>query len=338
MLLSASLMALLLGLASGATCPKAGPNGTRVFAHYMLWFDTPDKNGHWNWYKPPFKPSDGCNNTQNLATYFPPAMGAFASYDTTHIASDLALMRESCVSGVILDYQQPNTADPTRAVIDKAFPAVVSAVKNAGLEFAVMYDTSSKPDWGKNDRAAVQADWERLIAVAKANADAYLKDPEGNLMFFAFGATPMPMANTSGAEKSAFYVQDARKDTGGDTAPGVHGSFAWIEPNAAKNSPLDYLRGYYSGKCASLYPASPVPCVGAAFAGFKPVYPLGIINRSTALLRQTLDMCAAAGAIVCQVPTWNDFNEGTHIQPSYWCDGNAPNAFLDVIESFVKQV
>ena len=44
-----------------------------MVVHYMLWFGPLGKDGHWYWYpRASFNPlTDGCNNTQHLATWFP---------------------------------------------------------------------------------------------------------------------------------------------------------------------------------------------------------------------------------------------------------------------------
>jgi hypothetical protein len=60
---------------SGAACPANNP--TKVMVHYMLWFNEAGTNGHWQWYNADhFNPEvDGCNNTEQLATWFPPSEG-----------------------------------------------------------------------------------------------------------------------------------------------------------------------------------------------------------------------------------------------------------------------
>lgn len=286
-----------------------------------------------------FNPAkDGCNNTQHIATWFPPTSGAFASYNAAHVARDVALMKQYCVDGVILDYQQPPVNDPSRSVIDAALPVVAGAIVDAGLELAIMYDTSSLPNWGRGN-PQVQADWRRIVTWSGTNfSSAYARDADGNRMYFGFGATPLPQRGSMACSDCSFYAQDGRLDTGIDGVPGVGGAFAWVEPQAAGGKPLSYLQSFYSEHCDSTLQHSPTPCVGAAFAGFKAVYPqYGSIPRNASLLRQGLELCRqhSSSSGVCQVPTWNDYNEGTHVQPSYWCDGqHNPPQFLQVIHDF----
>eukprot|EP00966_Prymnesium_polylepis_P062792 1457351-Prymnesium_polylepis.1 len=114
-------------------------------------------------------------------------------------------------------------------------------------------------------------------------------------MFFTFGATPLPSAAALGCADCTFYAQDGRTDTGLPTAPGVHGAFAWVEPTAAGGWG-DNLNSFYASQCGG-----GAPCVGAAFAGFRAVYPQdGWIPRSLGTLRYTLELCAEHTA-VCQV-------------------------------------
>jgi len=194
-----------------------------------------------------------------------------------------------------------------------------------------MFDASSMKDWGRDQASEVAADWRQVIALAENHRDSYLKDAAGNMMFFLFGATPAPGPAVL-CQPCAFYAQDANGLSTLRHAAGAHGAFAWVEP--PQGLPLDYLRAFYTRKCGTMFPDSPTPCVGAAFAGLEAVYPdHSSIPRSTALLRDTLKLCAEHTNI-CQVPTWNDFNEGTHIQPSYWCNGLQPDAYLDILREF----
>ena len=154
----------------------------------------------------------------------------------------MALLREFCVDGLILDYQNPSSdQDPSKAAIASAFPLVIQAAAAHNLSWAVMYDTSSKgADWGRNDPTVVQ-DWTEIMQLAADFRNQTLRDSAGNSMFFAFGPTPMPAADAR-CEKCAFYSQDGR-DQGRSTALGEHGAFAWIEPKA----PSSYLPGFYEG-------------------------------------------------------------------------------------------
>jgi hypothetical protein len=245
----------------------------------------------------------------------------------------MELMKAHCIDGVILDYQQPGLGDPSRTAIDLAFPLVVEAVQAAGMEVAVMWDTSSFPggDWGRDDPAAMMQYWTQIVDMAR-ETEAYLRDSTGHLLFFGFGATPMPVdAVKDACPECRFYAQNSRADVG----PTSDGGFAWVAPDARGGDNMLYLAKFYE-YCLQKYTEATVPCVGAAWAGFKAVYPgHNVIERSSVLLRDTLQLCRDNGVEVCQVATWNDYNEGQHVQPSWWCDGNDdPEQFLKVILDF----
>jgi len=198
-----------------------------------------------------------------------------------------------------------------------------------------MYDSSSKPNWGKND-PAVQADWQRLMALS-ASSPAYVRNSQNELLLFAFGATPMPSKFTLQAASCAdcaFLSQDDRTNTWpACVSAKQRGGFAWVEHTAETAAArAAYLTGFYSSCARS---ASKPACVGAAFGGFKAVYPgHGVIPRSAKTLAQTLALCGQH-AEICQVVTWNDFNEGTQVAPSHWCDGKGqPMQYLQAIRAF----
>lgn len=330
--------AFLQGQPSNNHC-SAALRDKKVLVHYMIWYSEPGTRV-WTWVnKDTFEPSTmGCNNTQQLPTYYSPVSGAFASWDAEHIASDLALMKANCIDGVIVDFQQPSSKTG-RENMDRSMAAVVAGVEREGLEFAIMYDTSSKDSsWGLHDVDGITADWRHIVATAK-NSTAYLRDSAGNRLFFAFGKTPLPTSDVA-CQGCVFYSQDSLgavtasgKVASQATTPGLLAAFSWIAPSKA--DPLAFLEKFYGTRCGSKFPDSPTPCVGAAYPGFKSIHAgYATLPRSTALLRQTLELCVK-NADICQIVTWNDFTEGTQIQPSYWCDGSSPEAFLQVVRDFM---
>jgi hypothetical protein len=332
------------------------PSTVKVLAHYMIWFGNNPGHDHWTGGDDFDARSmlnfdrftEGCNNTQQVNSWFPPEKGKFYSTNATAVAEDMQEMVAAGVYGIIIDHQLPDPTTVDGQTLRAALPIAIAAAERAGLKWAIMYDGSNsrQRSFRFND-AIVNQEWADIIALAD-NSTAYLKDSSQNRMFFAFGETPFPNRTEVSCASCVFYSHGGTKRTGVTHAPGAMGAFAWFDTLRRHNN----FYGDFGG--TTKYPNTTVPVVGLAYAGFEPTYRFRNangghferrMNRSEATLLASLQLCAQYSEF-CQLASWNDFNEGTHIQPSHWCsnvrvprDGTsgaplAPNAYVEVVRSF----
>jgi hypothetical protein len=100
---------------------------------------------------------------------------------------------------------------------------------------------------------------------------------------------------------------------GGDATGYTVGEFAWVEQTNLTN-----LNNFYS---ASYNPGTKIT---AAYNGFNSFYASGgwagptwtIASNGTATFSQTLTLALNEGSHYLQLPTWNDYGEGTMIEPT----------------------
>merc|ERR1719482_1244428 len=111
--------------------------------------------------------ADGCNNTDQLNTWYPPEGGAFATYDPEAVGRDMARIAAAGAYGIILDYQLPDNATRDGQTLRRSCPVAIAEAERHGLKWAIMYDASNPRQ--KNFRhgdAAVDQEWSEIIALA----------------------------------------------------------------------------------------------------------------------------------------------------------------------------
>jgi len=98
------------------------------------------------------------------------------------------------------------------------------------------------------------------------------------------------------------------------TGPSASGEFAWVQ-----SSNLTNLQNFYSGRAPSLS-----TWFAGAYPGFKDFYMQGgwgstlflIDYNDAATLQNTLNLAKSSNASYLQLITWNDYGEGTMIEPT----------------------
>jgi hypothetical protein len=100
----------------------------------------------------------------------------------------------------------------------------------------------------------------------------------------------------------------------GDAGANASGEFAWVYQNST------YLSNFYTNNLPNLQIA-----MGSAYPGFNDFYQQGgagaglgwtISHNNGATLDETLAMAQDANVDYLQLVTWNDFGEGTMIEPT----------------------
>jgi hypothetical protein len=296
----------------------------RVFAHILPWFETPQSNGswgqHWTMNLGSTYPDTYVNGQRRIASYYNPLIGPYASGDTAVIDYQLLLMKLSGIDGVFIDW--PGTGTNTGQNLDLPLAKhntdiIVSRLTKVGLKYAIVYED--------NDLSAItnkvpqgQADMNYL----KTNyfPDINYENASGHPVLLDFG----PQAITDTADWSAIFSVFLTKPSfftlsGHSQIAGVSatGEFIWVYANAIANLTNFYSSGYtYSGNK-----------MAAAFPGFNSYYAAGggsgpgpLLSNTpaptVATFKQTVDMALATNLTYLQLVTWNDYGEGTIIEPT----------------------
>ena len=122
--------------------PTARPTTTPlILAHYMPWFQAPPVSPSfgWHWHMGSMDPleKDG-NGLRRIASHYNPLTGPYDSTDPALIEYQVRLMKLSGIDGVIVDWYGVSGAFDY-ALLHAATQALFTAVKAAGLKFAICY-------------------------------------------------------------------------------------------------------------------------------------------------------------------------------------------------------
>lgn len=286
-----------------------------LYAHYMPWFETPQTNGgqwgmHWKMDK--MNPDNiSADGRREIASHYYPLTGPYASSDPAVLDYQCLLMKYSGIDGVMADwYGTQQSGDAPQ--IERNTQALLKAVEKAQLKLAIVYEDSplsSAPD----KVAQARLDMKHLTL-------SYFKSPsyarvDGRPLLLIFGPqqieTPREWKRVFDilATKPLFIVLNGHSQKVNDGSyTNSAGEFSWVNPNP------DYEQAKHG---FSFYIAGAMP-------GFNDFYRQGgwgsgytsYDDEGGALFARQLEAARQAGMKWLQISTWNDYGEGTIIEPT----------------------
>lgn len=295
----------------------------KVFAHLMPWFETKETNqppGAWgsHWTMANRNPdSIGADGRRQIASYYYPLTGPYASGDPDIIEYQLLLMKYSGIDGVCIDWPGVTQLYDYPLLVRNT-EKVISLIGKVGLRYAVVYEDQ---DINIAAGAGIVKD---KIAAAKEDMRYLHTHYFSDSNYERWGTTPLlldfgPQTFLKADEWAdifsvlpsppAFFTLWAHESYAGASA---RGAFAWINPDH-----LASLRSFYTRE-------ESYPFIAAAYPGFNAYYARGgwggptfsIGHDSLRTFRETLDLALRSNAAYVQLPTWNDYGEGTIIEPT----------------------
>lgn len=294
-------------------------------AHYMPWYQTPDVSGAWGWHwtMDHFNPAAG-----ELASHYTPLTGAYDSQDEVILEYQVALMKLSGIDGVIVDWYGPDDfAD--YAAINASTLKLFDAIKRARMRFAIMYEDRTliaMTDAGYlSDDEAV----EHGTHVMEYLQETWFTDPayvtfNGQPLLFSFGPLYFRDSNQWNTMLAGMEPTPLLVTLDNYLSFGAASSFPWPPMHLSAGIELpqqsleDYLERFYRNARRRDF------VVGTAFPGFFDIYQQAVVRSSYgfidakdgATFRYTLDLALQADASIIQLATWNDYGEGTTIEPT----------------------
>ena len=295
-----------------------------VLVHVMPWFESKSVNGHWGWHWTMGKtdPDKGA-----LATHDRPLLGPYDSGSPNVIATQVALMKAAGIDGAIIDWNGPEGfAD--YAMIHRNTQRLIAELKKCGLKFALCVEDNPGHRFmkeGKLTRAQATA----KVAASFAWADEHwFADPAyvrlaGRPAMFIFGPQYLEEAEWSAIRATmkqnpfTFALPHLSRRLG------IDGAFAWVPVSEGKA----VTATTWSAEHAALYAAERKagrPFVAVAFPGYRDFYAqagagksYGAIDyRDGQTFAESFDLAMKSGSLIVQVATWNDYGEGTGIEPT----------------------
>ncbi len=305
---------------------KRRRKGKPVFVHYMPWFQSLERDGVWGQHwtmtnrNPDIIESDG---KRQIASHYYPLIGSYSTRDKDLQQYHLLLMKLSGVDGVIFDwYGKRNVLD--FRLIKKGMESFIKELEKTSLEFAVMYE-----DRVVHEQARGLSDIQINQAVAdlKYIKRKYFTNPKyfkvkGRNLMMIFGPNYITQSsdwdkifNDLKAPMSLLTLWGARKIVGEEHSAG---EYAWIDRNH-----LQTLSGYYN----NVIDFDTNIVGGVAYPRFNDYYIEGgwkdpmaddwvVEDRGLDVFSESFDESLKHPVDFVQIATWNDFGEGTMIEPT----------------------
>ncbi len=289
--------------------------------HYMPWYASKPISGQWGWhwtmnhFDPETIADDG---RRQIASHYYPLIGPYDSNDPHALECHVLLMKFAGINGVIIDwYGIKDYYD--YAAIHRNTNHLITYIKKAGLRFAICYEDQTIKHMvagGVLDEDQALGHGKEVLHWMQQNwfvADEYAKIA-GRPLLLVFGPQYFKGAAWqelfSGlAQPPSFYTLNARYE-------GADGVFGWPPVHDGGVVSASAWRTYLS----QLYEQGGL---GTAFPKFHDIYEEAGVRQSYGYLDdqegtvfgETLELAGAHAALI-QIVTWNDYGEGTIIEPT----------------------
>jgi acetyl esterase/lipase len=308
------MMRLLLILF--ALCPllSAFSAEPQLLAHYMPWYATKDVSGAWGWhwtmnhFDPEQKKWD---DQRKIASHDYPLIGPYDSGDDHALECHALLMKIAGLDGVVIDWYGTSDLND-HAMNHHNTQKFIPWLKNAGLSFAVCYEDQAVKTL-KNGEDVKQAAKDLQWAEEHFFTDASYVRQDGRPVLLVFGPQHVKWKFDLSSKPLVFGLPHLVKPNGLD------GAFAWPPVTGGKSlSPEQWKK-----ELGLIYSEKP-PFIATAFPGFKDIYKQAgvhdsygsIASRAGLTLSESLAQALESKAPLIQIATWNDYGEGTMIEPT----------------------
>lgn len=324
-----AIAAALIAIPSSAS-PK------QVLVYYRPWFVAKPYSTDWGWhwtmnhFNPDYMDASG---QRQIASWYRPLIGPYDSADPAVLEYHVLLMKLSGIDGVVVDWHGPDDY-LDYGVNNERCRAMFRWARKAGLKFVLCYEDQSlerQVAGGRIDASETLPQARRTLSYAQSqffSDPAYLRlsnapvllvfgpqffkeDAQWRAIFSALDPTNQP----------AFFTEDYRMGV-------ASGAFdwppMWLSLSGGARGVLstaalqDYLAGFEER--AKMWPAY----ISSAFPRFHDIYQSagardywGYLSDSRGhTFRQTLSRALGNNSALAMVVTWNDFAEGTMVEPT----------------------
>lgn len=299
----------------------ARENPMHIYVHYMPWFE--DRNssldGEWgmHWTMATQDPDIIDNEgKREIASHFYPLIGPYASSDAYVIEYHLLLMKYSGVEGILFDWYGASDINDYGSIRENT-EHVIGQIDDVGLKFGIVYED-------RTIAAAMDQDPDLDRIVAAQNDMMYIDD-----QYFVHDShiliDELPLILVFGPEEfhdpdewseiisvcdhePLFLVLNGKS---AETVPVSSGEYIWVDNTSLENKyatmdNFDYF-------------------IGGAYPGFLDFYKEGgwgegfdwqIDHNNGTTFHESLVLAQTYAVDYLQLITWNDFGEGTMIEPT----------------------
>jgi hypothetical protein len=314
-------------LAQGATVPKTNP--IPVYVQIMPWFQTPETlggtNWGWHWTMNNCNPNTiESNGERQIASYDYPLIGPYDSSDPYVIEYQMLLMKLSGIAGTTVDWYGESGSNGDEASLLSASNKIVSATQTYGLGVGVCLEdrfatSTSEVTTNINYFEQNYATQSNYIKVGSSNQPLMLLFGPITYQQPSQWATIL-----SGVSQVPAIVPLQYQSSQVGTPPAV-GEAAWIYQDKGTSDDLTVQKNFLANEAGKFSNS-----IGDAYVGYNDYYTAGgdpsaasgfVIPESDSngqTLTETLDQdeTYSKNISAIQIATWNDYGEGTMIEPT----------------------
>ncbi|MGV3617595.1 MAG: glycoside hydrolase family 71/99-like protein [Fimbriimonas sp.] len=297
----------------------AKPAERLMLAHYMPWYASKPVSGEWGWHWTMGKlnPDRKTAGRQEGASHYRPLLGLYDSGDPRVIDCHVLLMKFAGIDGVMVDWYG-NVDHYDYAINHRNTQRMFEAVKRAGLKFSLVYEDQTVPHLIKGGKFKAEDAVEqgrRLLQWVDRNwfrSSAYIKQ-DGRPVFLVFGPQYYQGKDWERIFEGigpAFYSLHHRRE------PAL-GAYDWPLPKGGDEGSAKERAGFFER-------AKTVPSIPVAYPRFHDFYKEAGVHDSWGRIgdqdgrtyQKTLAEALQSDARIVQLATWNDWGEGTGIEPT----------------------
>lgn len=310
----------------------------QIMVHYMPWYAAKPASGEWGWhwtmnhFDPNTITDDG---RREIASHYYPLIGPYDSNDPHVLECHVLLMKFAGIDGAIIDwYGIKDHRD--YAAIHRNTNHLIAYIEKAGLSFAICYEDQSVKHLvndGVLDASQALSHGQDVLRWMQDHwfvADEYAKIA-GRPLLFVFG--PQYFKGAAWQELFSELPQPPYFYTLNSRQGGADGVFGWPPVHDGRVVPPAAWRAYLS----QLYEKGGV---GTAFPKFHDIYSEAGVRESYgylddqagAVFAETLERAGEHASLI-QIVTWNDYGEGTIIEPT----AEFGYRYLEAVQSYRKK-
>lgn len=299
-----------------------------VLVHYMPWFQAPpvsDSYGfHWHQGGGGFDPYEVLDKGYaNIASHYYPLTGPYDTRDKSILEYQAALFKIAGIDGVIFDWYGIEDSLDYGLIHDSTLN-MIEVLKRAGLKYMICYEDQSigkmieagaftksqSVEYGKKVFQWMDEHW--------FSDESYVTH-NGRPVVMCFG----PQYFKDEQEWTSIFSECIRKPyfigLESHSEGFTEGSYNWFNMNGTKtyNQLVDQLNAFYDEQQQFPY------LIATAFPSFHDIYSLsgqksyGFLDYSEGkTFNLSLGAALQSNPDIIQIATWNDYGEGTMVEPT----------------------
>lgn len=282
----------------------------QLLVHFMPWFVFNSREVGWHWRMN--QTQEVVRKSRRIASHFQPSIGPYDSADEEVIRLQMALIKRSGFDGILVDWYGPKRVLDYGEIDDRVVK-IMKAAELEGLKFAVIYEDQAakhaRENGAKESLGQLAHDAGRTIADRWLSRKLWIK-LGGRPIVLVFGPQAFGESEFERFRRGAGNINLITLHEQKAFADGV---FDWPVPSQGTSFTNAFMRRTPKARVR----------IATAYPRFRDYYEEGgqtgfpdIEDRSGTTYRETLRAALKINPDAVQVATWNDWQEGTQIEPS----------------------